>query len=166
MPSLRNALGSSQNTFEKPLRTARQEGRMKLRMLEPMPYSSPRTQTPLDRRDAERAPTGCKVIYTGAEGARIVRIEGTLQDISMRGCRILGKTPPVWGGDLTLLLCLEDGKAPLSLSGSQVTWVKGCMFAVRFPRLIPEERRRLQEIIRRNVTLSASSHHRAAFRLA
>ena len=139
---------------------------MKLRMPEPIPYSSPKTQTPLDRRDAERAPTGCKVIYTGTEGARIVRIEGTLQDISKTGCKILGKTPPALGCDLTLLLCLEDGKAPLSLSGSQVTWVKGCMFAVRFPRLTPEERKRLQEIIWRNVTLSAARHHRAAFRLA
>jgi hypothetical protein len=140
---------------------------MKVRTLEPMPYSSPRTQAPLDRRDAERAPIGCKVIYTGAEGARIVRIEGTLQDISKTGCKILGNnTPPVLGCDVTLLLWLEDGKAPLSLSGAQVTWVKGCMFAVRFPRLTPDERKRLQEIIWRNVTLSAASQHRAAFRLA
>jgi len=135
-------------------------------MLDQMPNRGLKTQAPLDRRDAERAPTGSKVIYTGAEGARIVTIEGTLQDISKTGCKILGKAPPVLGCDLDLLLCLEDGKAPLSLSGSHVTWVKGCMFAVRFPQLTQEERKRLQEIIWRNVTLSAANYHRAAFRLA
>ena len=143
-----------------------EEDRMKFRTLDPMPHRNPRTHAPLDRRDAERAPVACKIIYTGTEGARIIRIEGSLQDISQTGCKILGKTPPVSGCVLSLLLCLEDGKAPLLLTGAHVTWVKGCSFAVRFPRLTPEERKRLQEIIWRNVTLSATGHHRAAFRLA
>ena len=138
---------------------------MKLRRLDPLPQGSPRPRALLDRRDAERASIGCKVIYTGTEGARIVRIEGTLQDISKTGCKILGKTQPVLGCDLTLLLYLKDGSAPLCLSGGHVSWVKGCMFAVRFPRLTPEERKRLQEIVWRNVTLSKTSHHYAAFRV-
>src|SRR5215471_7294470 len=88
---------------------------MKLRRLDPLPLGSPKPQALLDRRDAERASIGCKVIYTDTEGARIVRIKGTLQDISKTGCKILGKTQPVLGCDLTLLLYLEDGTAPLSL---------------------------------------------------
>lgn len=139
---------------------------MKLRMLDPIASSGPKAHAPLDRRYAERAPINCKVVYLGEEGARIVRIEGTLQDLSKTGCKILGKSHPVMGGDLTLHLYIEEGKAPLCLTGGQVTWIKGCSFAVRFPRLTPEERKRLQEVIWRNVTLSPANNHRTAFRIA
>lgn len=139
---------------------------MKLRMTGPAASSGLKTHAPLDRRYAERAPIKSKVVYLGEEGARIVRVEGTLQDLSKTGCKILGKTQPVMGGDLTLHLYIEDGGAPLCITGGQVTWVKGLSFAIRFPRLTPEERKRLQEVIWRNVTLSSANHNRTAFRIA
>lgn len=139
---------------------------MKLRMPDPTASSSLKTRPPLDRRYAERAPINCKVFYLGADGARIVRVEGTLQDLSTTGCKILGKTQPVLGGDLILHIYIEDGRAPLCLTGWQITWVKGFSFAIRFPRLTSEERKRVQEVIWRNVTLSSVNHNRTAFRIA
>ena len=139
---------------------------MKLRMPDPAASSGLKTHDPLDRRYAERAPTNCKVVYSGEDGARIVKVEGTLQDLSKTGCKVLGNTQPVMGGDLTLHLYIEDGGAPLCLRGGQVTWVKGFSFAIRFPRLTPEERKRVQDVILRNVRLSSANHHRTAFRIA
>ncbi|HXX76270.1 MAG TPA: PilZ domain-containing protein [Nitrospiraceae bacterium] len=139
---------------------------MKLKTPDPAAKSGPvKTFAPLDRRYAERAPTNCRVVYTGADGARIVQVEGALQDLSKTGCKILGKTQPVMGGDLTIQFYIEDGGAPLCVTGGQVTWVKGLSFAIRFPRLTPEERRRVQEVIWRNVKLSSATHNRTAFRI-
>ncbi|HEY7533628.1 MAG TPA: PilZ domain-containing protein [Nitrospiraceae bacterium] len=139
---------------------------MKLKMPNPTTPFSPKAAAPLDRRYAERAPLSCKVVYSGEEGARIAEIEGTLQDLSKTGCKILGERRPVMEGGLTLQLYIEDGETPLCLTGAHVTWVKGCCFAVQFPRLTSEERKRLQSIIWRNVRLSPASDHRTAFRIA
>lgn len=139
---------------------------MKLRMPDPTSSSSLKAHAPLDRRYAERAPINCKVVYSGEDGARIVKVEGTLQDLSKTGCKVLGATQPVMGDNLTLFLYLEDGKAPMRLTGGQITWVNGLSFAIRFPRLTPEERKRLQEVIWKNVTLSLTNSHRTAFRIA
>jgi len=138
---------------------------MKLKTPDPAARSAPNALAPLDRRYAERAPINCRVVYSGEDGARIVQVEGTLQDLSKTGCKILGKTQPVMGGDLTIHLHIEEGGTPLCLTGGQVTWVKGFSFAIRFPRLTAEERRRVQEVIWRNVTLSTSNQNRTAFRI-
>lgn len=138
---------------------------MKLKMPDPTTSSGPKAHAPLDRRYAERAPINCKVIYSGEDGARIVKVEGTVQDLSKTGCKILGTTQPIMGNDLALFLYLDDGKAPLCLAGAQITWVKGLSFAIRFPRLTPDERKRLQEVIWKNVTLSPANSQRTAFRI-
>ena len=138
---------------------------MKLRTPDPISHG-PKAHAPLDRRYAERAPINCKVVYSGEEGARIAEIEGTLQDLSKTGCKILGDRRPVMDGALTLHLYIEDGETPLCLTGAKVTWVKGCAFAVQFPRLTSEERQRVQAIIWRNVRLSPAGNHRTAFRIA
>jgi PilZ domain-containing protein len=139
---------------------------MKLKMPDPKTSIAFKVLAPLDRRYAERAPINCKVIYSGEDGARIVKVEGTVQDLSKTGCKILGTTQPIMGHDLALILYLDDGKAPLCLAGAQITWVKGLSFAIRFPRLTPEERKRLQDVIWKNVTLSPANSQRTAFRIA
>jgi hypothetical protein len=118
---------------------------------------------PLDRRYAERVPIYYRVTYTGTEGARLVKIEGSLKDLSKTGCQILGTMPPAAGDILTVTLYLEDGQAPLRLTDATVSWIKGSVFAVRFPRLTEDERKRIQAMIWKHVTLS--KNHRAAFRI-
>lgn len=119
--------------------------------------------TPLDRRYAERVPIHYRVIYTGTEGARLIKTKGSLIDLSKTGCKILGTMLPVAGGCLTVTLYLEDGQAPLCLTDATVSWIKGSVFAVRFPKLTQDERKRIQGMIWKHVTLS--KNHRTAFRI-
>ena len=119
----------------------------------------------LDRRYAERVPIEYRISYSGEEGARIVKGEGRLKDLSKTGCKILGATTSSLGSSLTLLLDFEDGKAPMRLTDATVSWLGKDSFAVRFPKLSADERRRLQEVIWKNVSLSSLDDRRMAFRV-
>ena len=120
---------------------------------------------PLDRRYAERVPIHYRVSYTGTEGARVIKLEGSLRDLSQTGCKVLGTVLPALGATITVTLHLEDGQAPLCVTDGTVSWIKGSMFAVRFPKLTEEERKRIQAVVWKHVTLSPSKNHRAAFRI-
>ena len=119
----------------------------------------------LDRRSAERVPIRYMVSYYEQEGARLVTREGTLKNLSKTGCKIFGATMHVPGSSLTLLLHLEDGQAPLCLIGNTVSWVSGDSFAVRFPKLSAEDRKRLQEVIWESASVSSLVDRRTAFRI-
>ena len=119
----------------------------------------------LDRRYAERVPIWCRVSYSGQEGARVVAGEATLKDLSKTGCKILGAAPSPLGSPLTLILDLKDGQAPIRLTDVRVSWIGRDSFAVRFPKLSAEERRRLQELILKHVRLSSLDDRRTAFRI-
>src|SRR6267143_3190691 len=119
----------------------------------------------LDRRYAKRVPIGYRIKYSGEEGARIIRGEGILKDLSKTGCKILGATTSALGSRLTLLLDLEDGQAPMRLTDVLVSWIARDSFAVRFPKLLPEDRKRLQEVVFKNISLSSLDDRRTAFRI-
>jgi c-di-GMP-binding flagellar brake protein YcgR len=119
----------------------------------------------LDRRYAERVPIEYRISYSGEEGARIVKGEGRLKDLSKTGCKILGANTSSLGSSLSLLLDFEDGKAPMRLTDATVSWLGKDSFAVRFPKLSADERRRLQEIIWKNISVSSLGDQRTAFRI-
>lgn len=117
----------------------------------------------LDRRYAKRVPIRCLISYSGEEGARIVTGNGALKDLSKTGCKILGAATSSLGSRITLLLYLEDGQAPMCLTDILVSRIDRDSFAVKFPKLSPEERKRLQEVIFKN--LSLLDDRRTAFRI-
>jgi len=119
----------------------------------------------LDRRYAERIPIRYRITYFGEEGARIVAGEGALMDLSQTGCKILGVAPSPLGSRLTLLLDLEDGQAPMRLTDAIVSWISKDSFAVKFPKLSPDERKRLQEVIWKHISVSLLDDRRTAFRI-
>jgi hypothetical protein len=119
----------------------------------------------LDRRYAERVPIRYRITYYGEEGARVVTGEGALKDLSKTGCKILGVITSSLGSHLTLLLDLEDGQAPLRLTDVLISWIAKDSFAVKFPKLSQEERKRLQDVILKNISLSSINDQRAAFRI-
>jgi c-di-GMP-binding flagellar brake protein YcgR len=119
----------------------------------------------LDRRYAERVPIRYRITYSGEEGARIVRGEGALKDLSKTGCKISGVTESSLGSRITLHLDLEDGQAPMRLTDVLVSWIAKDSFAVKFPKLTPEDRKRLQEVIFKNISLSSLDDRRTAFRI-
>jgi len=119
----------------------------------------------LDRRYAERVPIGYRIKYSGVEGARIIRGEGILKDLSKTGCKILGATTSALGSRLTLLLDLEDGQAPMRLTDVLVSWIDRDSFSVRFPKLSAEERKRLQEVIWKHARQASLDDRRTVFRI-
>ena len=119
----------------------------------------------LDRRYAERVAFRCQITYSGEEGARIVTGEGTLKNLSKTGCKILGMTTSSLGGSLTLHLHLADGQAPLRLTDVIVTGIEKGTFSVRFPSLSSTDRKRLQNVVWKNVSLSSGHDRRVAFRI-
>jgi hypothetical protein len=46
-----------------------------------------------------------------------------------------------------------------------VSWITRDSFAVRFPKLSAEERKRLQDVIWKNASLSSLNNRRTAFRI-
>jgi hypothetical protein len=119
----------------------------------------------LDRRYAERVPIRYQITYFGEEGARIVAGEGALKDLSKTGCKILGAAPSSLGSRLTLLVDLEDGHTPMRLTDVIVSWISKDSFAVKFPKLSSDESKRLQDVIWKNMSVSALDDRRTAFRI-
>jgi hypothetical protein len=124
-----------------------------------------KSHTLLDQRYAERVSMWCRICYSSQVGARVVRGEATLKDLSKTGCKILSAAPCPLGSTLTLFLGLKDGRDPMRLTDVIVTRISRDSFAVRFPKLSTEERRRLQEVILKHIRLSSLEDRRAAFRI-
>ena len=124
-----------------------------------------KTYSLLDRRYAERVPIRYRITYSGEEGARIVTGEGALKNLSKTGGKILGVATCSLGSHLTLLLDLEDGQPPMRLTNVLVSWIASDSFAVIFPKLSSEERKRLQDVIFKNISLSSLDDRRTAFRI-
>jgi len=121
----------------------------------------------LDRRRAERAPVGCHVGFISEERFNDnSTVEGTLCDLSKRGCKVFSLNPPQQGTQITLILHLPDEQPPMYLIGTNVRQVRGYEFGVEFISLTPKERRRLQAIIFKYATWSPYSLRRPAFRIA
>jgi hypothetical protein len=125
----------------------------------------PRAHAPLDRRYAERALIQHEVTYTGTEGARFITSTGSLKDLSKTGCKVAGTTLPGIGARVTITLYLNDGHPPLRLTDATVSWINGNVFAVRFPKLVDEERKRIQGVIWKHVSLTQGKNPRTAFRI-
>jgi hypothetical protein len=119
----------------------------------------------LDQRYAERVSMWCRVSYSSQVGARIVTGEATLKDLSKAGCKILSAAPCPLGSTLTLFLDFKDGQNLMRLTDAIVSRISRDSFAVKFPKMSAEERRRLQEVILRHVRLSSLEDRRAAFRI-
>jgi hypothetical protein len=126
---------------------------------------SQKSHSLLDQRYAERVSMWCRISYSSQVGARVVTGEATLKDLSKTGCKILSAAPCPLGSTLTLFLDLKDGQDPMRLTNVIVSRISRDSFAVRFPKLSAEERRRLQEMILRHVRLSSLEDQRTAFRI-
>jgi c-di-GMP-binding flagellar brake protein YcgR len=137
---------------------------MKCSLLE-QSHATPRAHDPLDRRYAERALIHYEVTYSGTEGARFITSRGSLKDLSKTGCKIIGSTFPAIGSRIMVTLHLNDQQAPLCLTNAIVSWIKGNVFALRFPKLADDERKRIQAVIWKNVSLPKAKSQRTAFRI-
>ena len=53
----------------------------------------------------------------------------------------------------------------MCLTNVTVSWIASDSFAVKFPKLSAEERKRLQDLVWKNVSLSSLVDQRTAFRI-
>lgn len=119
----------------------------------------------LDKRNTERLTVSCKVQYKGEVPSQPHAGQALTKDISVAGCKLVTDSPVTRGTLLTLTLFLPDGEAPLHLSAAHVVWVSGCQFSVRFLQLTPEQRKRLQSYIWKNISHATVHNQRTRFRL-
>ncbi|MEO5864554.1 MAG: PilZ domain-containing protein [Nitrospiraceae bacterium] len=137
-----------------------------MKLNHPVPkVNTPKAYSLSDRRYAKRIPIRYRIEYFEEKGARIVTGEGVLKDLSKTGCMILGATTSSLGSRLTLLLDVEDGQGPMRLTDVLVSWIAKDSFALKFPMLSPEQRKRLQDVVLKNIGLSYFDDRRAAFRI-
>jgi len=77
----------------------------------------------------------------------------------------MGRTTSTLESRLTLLLDLKDEQVPMCLTNVIVSWIARDSFAVKFPKLPAEERKRLQDVILKNVSVASLDDRRTAFRI-
>jgi hypothetical protein len=86
--------------------------------------------------------TFSSVNVVGGEG------EGTLGDLSVRGCRVESRAVVKTGTALQLKLFLPDETAALATVAA-VRWVRGTAFGVEFVDMTDEDWKRLSRFIKR-----------------
>jgi len=74
--------------------------------------------------------------------------EGSILDLSIRGCRIESPTNVQPGASLDVrILAAADG-APIRIQQAVVRWSRGRQFGLEFVTMVPEEWARLQRIVK------------------
>ncbi|GKS58784.1 hypothetical protein YTPLAS18_23110 [Nitrospira sp.] len=74
--------------------------------------------------------------------------EGSVVDVSIRGCRIETTVQVHTGTVLELRLYLSKDEPPLDVAQAVVRWTRGRHFGVEFVGLEPEEWARLQHLVK------------------
>ena len=98
-----------------------------------------------DRRDTEPVPIRYGISYSREEGARIVTGARALKELSTTGCKILGAASSPLGSNLTLLL--DRWAGPHVPHQRHRLPARQRLVRRQIPKLLPEERKRLQEVI-------------------
>jgi hypothetical protein len=73
--------------------------------------------------------------------------EGTLVDLSLRGCRVDSKTEARPGTSLEVRIEISDEEPPLKVQEAVVRWSRNQLFGLEFITLAPEEWARLQHTV-------------------
>jgi hypothetical protein len=80
--------------------------------------------------------------------ANVVCGEGTLGDLSIRGCRVASQTEVKPGTTVQLRVEISDDEPPLQISQAIVRWHRDSSFGLEFISLIPDEWARLQHVVK------------------
>jgi hypothetical protein len=99
-----------------------------------------------DARTVPRFPVHFRSSFTSTN---VTGGEGSVVDLSVRGCRIESATHTLAGTVLELRIYVSDHEAPLGIDQVIVRWTRGKFFGVEFFSLQPEEWVRLQQAVKR-----------------
>jgi hypothetical protein len=98
-----------------------------------------------DARTVPRFPVQFRSSFTSTN---VTGGEGSVVDLSVRGCRIESSTHTLSGTVLELRIYVSDHEAPLGIDQAIVRWTRGRFFGVEFVSLQPEEWVRLQQAVK------------------
>jgi hypothetical protein len=86
--------------------------------------------------------------HSSFSSANVVSGEGTLGDLSIRGCRVFSLTEVKPGTTVHLRVEIPDDEPPLQVSQAIVRWHHDGSFGPEFVSLIPDEWARLQHVVK------------------
>lgn len=78
----------------------------------------------------------------------VVGGEGTLLDLSIRGCRVDSETQVQPGTNLELRIHLPDHEPPIQVELASVRWARGREFGLEFTSMDTDQRERLRQVVR------------------
>lgn len=100
----------------------------------------------MDQRQCPRFPVRFKSTFSSAN---LVKGEGAVLDLSIRGCRIQSGLEVAPGTTLDVRVETDGDALPVQVQQAVVRWSRPPQFGLEFVTLAPEEWVRLQETVRR-----------------
>jgi hypothetical protein len=85
-------------------------------------------------RNAHRFPVKLPVAFSGEREG-----DGVLYDLSIKGCRIVSRTPLSIGHAVNLLIYQGGGHAPITVGTAEVRWTQSLQYGLAFQSLDAEE---------------------------
>ncbi|MBX3238055.1 MAG: PilZ domain-containing protein [Nitrospiraceae bacterium] len=98
--------------------------------------------------DHRRHPRFAVQFRSSFSSANLVGGEGSLLDLSLRGCRIFSTTAVLPGTTLQLQVHLSENAPPLTIDQGIVRWCRDKHFGLEFSTLKPDEWARLQQTVK------------------
>lgn len=98
----------------------------------------------MDQRKYQRFPVRFRSSFSSVN---TVEGEGTVLDLSIRGCRVSSKTAVSPGTNLVLHLHVSD-PAPIRVAAASVRWVRGREFGLEFVDMDNGEWKRLCQVVK------------------
>ncbi|MGH7220664.1 MAG: PilZ domain-containing protein [Nitrospiraceae bacterium] len=74
--------------------------------------------------------------------------EGSVVDLSIRGCRIESPTDVRPGASLEVRIATIEHEPPIQIQQALVRWSRGRQFGLEFETMVPEEWARLQHTVK------------------
>lgn len=99
----------------------------------------------MDLRKFPRFPVQFRSSFTSVH---IVGGEGTLIDLSIRGCRVDSETKVQPGTNLELRIHVPDHEPPIKVELASVRWARGREFGLEFNSMDTDQRERLRQVVR------------------
>lgn len=99
----------------------------------------------MDHRQHPRFPVQ---FHSSFSSANIVAGEGTLTDLSIRGCRISSLADVKAGTTLRVRITVSDNEPPIEVHQAVARWSRDHSFGLEFLTLFPGEWAKLQHVVR------------------
>jgi len=99
----------------------------------------------MENRKDPRFPVQFRSSFTSTN---VVTGEGTLGDLSIRGCRVFSLTEVKPGTTLELRVDVAEDEPPLQVNQAIVRWHREGSFGLEFVSMTPDEWARLQHVVK------------------